>query len=54
MREETCGRAITANNFVAALEEVASKAPKAIGSFEPERLRAEAAIAKLRQLQAGD
>ena len=43
--------AITADDLVAALEEVARKAPKAIGGFEPERLRAEAAIEKLRQLQ---
>ena len=48
------GGPVTIQRLAAALEEAARKAPKTGGGFEPERLRAEAAIAKLRLLQAGD
>lgn len=45
------GRSATLDSLIAALEEAARLAPRAIGGFEPERLRAEAALEKLRQLR---
>lgn len=41
----------TLDAMVAALEEAARLAPRAIGGFHPERLRAEEALEKLRQLR---
>lgn len=37
--------------LIESLEDAARLAPRAVGGFEPERLRAEAALAKLRALR---
>lgn len=43
--------AVTLAGLIAALEEAERRAPRAVGGFEPERYRAEAALARLRQLR---
>lgn len=45
------GAPVTLDDLIAALEEAARVAPRAIGGFEPERMRAEAALATLRKLR---